>query len=64
MLAVLFPHMYEDVEYLIPQEELGESEDVEMADGTVSSSSGVPSNSRRPANVQGNAVAGPSRLVR
>ena len=47
MLAVLFPHMYEDVEYLIPEDELGRVEDVEMVDGTTSSSN-APSDPRPP----------------
>ena len=47
MLAILFPHMYEDVEYLVP-----ESEDVVMGD---SESAPQPMQ-------QENAVAGPSRL--
>ncbi|KAF6756271.1 SNF2 family N-terminal domain-containing protein [Ephemerocybe angulata] len=55
MLAVLFPHMYEEIQFLIPAEELGG--DVEMADGTDPFSS-----STNTARVRQNAVAGPSRL--
>ncbi|KAF9459395.1 SNF2 family N-terminal domain-containing protein [Collybia nuda] len=51
MLAILFPHMYEDVEYLLP------SEDVEMVNGEIENS--IRSSSR---NVEGNAIPGPSRL--
>jgi E3 ubiquitin-protein ligase SHPRH len=62
MLAVLFPHMYEDVEYLIPEEESGGLQDVEMADGT--STPSVAADSRPSPRIQSNAVAGPSRIVR
>ncbi|OSD03772.1 hypothetical protein PYCCODRAFT_1365388 [Trametes coccinea BRFM310] len=47
MLAILFPHLYEDIEYLIPPEELGQQVGVETP---------VPS---EPLD---NAIAGPSRL--
>ncbi|KAJ3979483.1 SNF2 family N-terminal domain-containing protein [Lentinula detonsa] len=64
MLAVLFPHMFEDLEYLLPPE------DVVMADVTntrsTQSVAGDASGRVRgkgPA-VQENAVAGPSRLRR
>jgi E3 ubiquitin-protein ligase SHPRH len=57
MLAILFPHMYEDLEYLLPSTEepgVGQSAlvDVEMVDGTSRSSRG---------GIELNAVAGPSR---
>ncbi|ESK91489.1 snf2 family helicase [Moniliophthora roreri MCA 2997] len=59
MLAVLFPHMYEDVQYLIPEE------DVVMEDLTNVSSENLQA--RRSGNGSKgqqhvNAVAGPSRL--
>lgn len=47
MLAILFPHMYEEIAYLVPQDS-----DMESA---VASSSNTQSHDR-------NAVAGPSRL--
>ncbi|KAI0641041.1 SNF2 family N-terminal domain-containing protein [Trametes meyenii] len=59
MLAILFPHMYEDVEYLVPPEESVHHE----AQGVQESSS---AEIRRTvvAPVQENAVAGPSRSRR
>ncbi|KAJ3791538.1 hypothetical protein GGU11DRAFT_751577 [Lentinula aff. detonsa] len=66
MLAVLFPHMFEDLEYLLPPE------DVVMADVTNTrstqsvagdASGRVRGKGKGPA-VQENAVAGPSRLRR
>lgn len=50
MQAILWPHMFEDLEYLL------EPEDVEMYDGTVHQ----PQAEATPEN----AVAGPSRLAR
>lgn len=48
MLAILFPHLFEDVEYLIPQEDLMEVD---------------PKPPQAPrASSQVNALAGPSRL--
>ncbi|KAK7046025.1 hypothetical protein VNI00_007020 [Paramarasmius palmivorus] len=55
MLAVLFPHMYEDVEYLIPEE------DVVMEDLTNVQNDNLHMR-RSNSNKQVNAVAGPSRL--
>ncbi|KAL0952896.1 hypothetical protein HGRIS_007114 [Hohenbuehelia grisea] len=59
MLAILFPHMYEDPEYLIPEEE-----DVEMQDAIIRSQpeAAVAMPPRRSAR-HVNAVAGPSRLA-
>ena len=61
MLAILFPHMYEDLEYLLPSEEPGigqsSSADVEMLDGTPTT---VKRTIRR-GGIELNAVAGPSR---
>ncbi|KZV72312.1 hypothetical protein PENSPDRAFT_576385 [Peniophora sp. CONT] len=51
MMSILFPHLTESIEYLLPTPE----EEVEDAAATLSSTSG-------PERVQGNAVAGPSRL--
>lgn len=60
MLAILFPHMYEDLEYLLPSEEPGmgqsSSADAEMLDGTLTS---VKRTIRR-GGIELNAVAGPS----
>ena len=65
MMSILFPHLYEDVEFLLPPDK-----DVEMRDlsatvivrtGAGSSSfAATPSRSGR--RVHENAVAGPSRL--
>ncbi|KAI6163980.1 SNF2 family N-terminal domain-containing protein [Pisolithus thermaeus] len=53
MLAILFPHMFEDIEYLIPPDN----------DQQTSSSSSTPtSHSSRRNNVYINAEAGPSRI--
>ena len=57
MLAILFPHMYEDIEYLIPAEELHQQQD--SANGQSEDSTSQQS-ARKVAQV--NAVAGPSRL--
>lgn len=56
MLAILFPHLYEDLEYLLPPEE----SDPQDARGTQDASdmSALP----RQTVVQENAIAGPSRL--
>jgi E3 ubiquitin-protein ligase SHPRH len=61
MMSILFPHLYEDVEFLLPPE------DVEMRDRSIvpaapSASSYVASPSRSSRRVHENAVAGPSRL--
>ena len=57
MMSILFPHLTEDLEYLVPspEEEVGNA----TAAPDVASSSSAPSGTRR---VQMNAVAGPSRL--
>ena len=52
MLAILFPHMFEEVEYLISQED----DDVEMAEVEAPAT-------RRSRPSRQNAVAGPSRLA-
>ena len=58
MLAILFPHMFEDLEYLLPSSEESDfgqasSVDVEMVDAT---------RNVRCGGVELNAEAGPSRL--
>ncbi|KAJ3552362.1 hypothetical protein NP233_g12900 [Leucocoprinus birnbaumii] len=53
MLAILFPHMYEDVEYLVPNEGV-------VSGGIGSQSANGSQSIPRPRHV--NAVAGPSRL--
>jgi len=60
MLAILFPHMFEDVEYLIPASEenlvrSSSSVDVEMSDATVKGDCPVRGG------IMINAEAGPSR---
>ena len=68
MMSILFPHLYEDVEFLLPPEE-----DVEMemrdhstvmvpAGAGAGASSHATSPSRNSRRVHENAVAGPSRL--
>jgi len=54
MLAILFPHMFEDVEYLIPPDLEGQHPDVP------SSSNKSTLSTRRVVHI--NAEAGPSRL--
>ncbi|KAI0321149.1 SNF2 family N-terminal domain-containing protein [Amylostereum chailletii] len=58
MMSILFPHLVEDVEYLLPPSEAGEDEDALMRD--VDDPQPGPSRIHAPAYV--NAVAGPSRL--
>ncbi|KAJ3901958.1 SNF2 family N-terminal domain-containing protein [Lentinula edodes] len=69
MLAVLFPHMFEDLEYLLPPED----SDIVMSDVTntfpdahsaVSETSGAGKGKGKTRAVRENAVAGPSRLRR
>ena len=61
MLAILFPHMFEDIKYLLPEE---------TPNGQASASQEIGGSSqpqpvfRRNPVVNGNAVAGPSRLSR
>jgi E3 ubiquitin-protein ligase SHPRH len=55
MLAILFPHMFEEIEYLLPQED----DDVEMAEVDAPITPPTRSNGRS----RQNAVAGPSRLA-
>ncbi|PPQ99586.1 hypothetical protein CVT24_005165 [Panaeolus cyanescens] len=58
MLAILFPHMYEDLEHLLPADALVVNGDVEMRD-----SFDAPSTeTSQPPDTNVNAVAGPSRL--
>lgn len=64
MMSILFPHLCEDVEFLLPPEE-----DVEMRDHSTvmvpagaGASSYATSPSRGSRRVYENAVAGPSRL--
>lgn len=54
MLAIFFPHMFEDIEFLIPPEEL--------AQDTSAKESAPPDRMATRRAVQENAVAGPSRL--
>ncbi|KAG5347430.1 hypothetical protein C0989_011897, partial [Termitomyces sp. Mn162] len=56
MLAILFPHMYEELEFLIPEDTEMQSPSASQADPFVSS----PSLTVHGA--ENNAVAGPSRL--
>ncbi len=61
MLAILFPHMFEDIEYLLPATEEAQARqplDVEMVDATL----GVKRSVR--GGIEVNAEAGPSRRTR
>lgn len=51
MLAILFPHLYEDLEFLIPPE----------ASGANAGGSDSPQRTASMRSLQQNAVAGPSR---
>ncbi|KAI0830062.1 SNF2 family N-terminal domain-containing protein [Trametes gibbosa] len=57
MLAILFPHLYEDLEYLIPSEKIGSQGGQEDGGASVQAPT-----SRQTALVRENAVAGPSRV--
>jgi E3 ubiquitin-protein ligase SHPRH len=52
MLAILFPHLFEDVEFLLPPESDGTMDDVVVADVSEGMSQ-----------MHVNAEAGPSRLT-
>ena len=58
MLAIFFPHMFEDIEYLLPPEEAG-AQGVDGGNGGAVSQQSV---GQGRVGVQENAVAGPSRL--
>jgi hypothetical protein len=66
MMSILFPHLCEDVEFLVPSED---EDDVEMSDflgappvGASASSYAPSPTSRNNRSIHENAVAGPSRL--
>lgn len=59
MMSILFPHLYEDVEFLLPPEEDMEMRDPAGPGASSYATSPSRSSSRR---VHENAVAGPSRL--
>ncbi|KAH9856240.1 SNF2 family N-terminal domain-containing protein [Lenzites betulinus] len=59
MLAILFPHLYEDLEYLVPPEELAPQG---APQGTGSGVQDSSPSAMRTVSVQENAVAGPSRV--
>ena len=52
MLTILFPHMFEDIEYLVPPTDITDR-DVEMTESVVPS--------RVQTGIEINAIAGPSR---
>ena len=58
MLAIFFPHMFEDIEYLLPPEEAG-TQGVDCGNSGAVSQQSV---GQGRVGVQENAVAGPSRL--
>jgi len=68
MLAILFPHMFEDVEYLLPKSALAPislapaAQDVEMRDVFERVNNGPPRQVGGSRGLEINAVAGPSRL--
>ncbi|KAF9064876.1 SNF2 family N-terminal domain-containing protein [Rhodocollybia butyracea] len=61
MLAILFPHMFEDVEYLLPSEDLVMSDVTNVHDDAQQGGSRTTWKGKGRA-IQENAVAGPSRL--
>ena len=54
MLAILFPHMFEEIEYLVPPTDITDHRDVEMTELD------VPIR-RVQTGIEINAIAGPSR---
>ncbi|RDX45998.1 hypothetical protein OH76DRAFT_1407336 [Lentinus brumalis] len=58
MLAIFFPHMFEDVEYLLPPEEMG----TQLSEGDGRTVYQQGQGGATGSGVQENAVAGPSRL--
>ena len=66
MMSILFPHLCEDVEFLIPPEADVEMRDFSgVPDGASATHATSPSHgtaSSLPVHVRQNAVAGPSRL--
>ncbi|KAI0053500.1 hypothetical protein FA95DRAFT_1579571 [Auriscalpium vulgare] len=58
MMSILFPHLTEDVEYLLPVSEMATE-----SDAAVESAAPTPVRARALDFVTGNAVAGPSRLA-
>jgi len=61
MLSILFPHMYEDIEYLLPSEDSDSViADISSVMNVGESSQGAWTPNGRGHNI--NAVAGPSRL--
>ncbi|KAJ4490515.1 SNF2 family N-terminal domain-containing protein [Lentinula aciculospora] len=66
MLAVLFPHMFEDLEYLLPPEDIFMSDvtNTHVDAHNVGDASGAVKGKGKARAVQENAVAGPSRLRR
>jgi hypothetical protein len=64
MMSILFPHLCEDVEFLLPPEEDVEMRDLStvMVPAGAGASSYATSPSRNSRRVHENAVAGPSRL--
>jgi E3 ubiquitin-protein ligase SHPRH len=61
MMSILFPHLCEDVEFLLPPEDV-EMRDHSIVPASASASSCAASPSRSSRRVHENAVAGPSRL--
>ena len=59
MLAIFFPHMFEDIEYLLSPDELGQGPE-ESETPAQETTSTAPRRTTRA--VRENAVAGPSRV--
>ena len=60
MLAIFFPHMYEDIEYLLPAEELVEQNTLGSRSSVIQEDAPRRLGGRA---VQVNAIAGPSRAL-
>ena len=67
MLAIFFPHMFEDVEYLLPEDEIDPMQGSEAPQASTSQGAGPASASAQSHGSlarwapQENAIAGPSR---
>lgn len=67
MMSILFPHLSEDVEFLLPMEDVDMGDSLAApsgAEATGASSFAAAASISRSSRVHENAVAGPSRLGR
>jgi len=62
MLAILFPHMYEELDYLLPEDLDSEMQDVTIPSTNMNFPAAAARSSHNTRQRTQNAVAGPSRL--